>query len=557
MKIFFQKMNKTVKRSLVGLILLTTLGISAYKVDDRLFEIAKNLDIFATMYKELNALYVDEINPTKAMRVGIQAMLKELDPYTVFYPEDEIEDYFTMNVGTYNGIGATIEYFEGKHIVAMLYEDSPADKAGIKIGDRITKINNVDVTDKNDAEFGRLLKGQTGTSVKLSLDRTGQVKPLQISVGRDVIKTPNVPHYGMINDEVGYIQLTDFSKTAAKEIKTATLELKDKGMKNLVIDLRGNPGGLLNMAVEICNFYLPKNLLVVETKGKVKEWNYKYQTKEQPLDTEMPIVVLINGRSASASEIVSGTLQDYDRAVLVGQRSFGKGLVQITKDLSYNTKMKVTTSKYYIPSGRCIQAIDYGYRKSDGSFGKLPDSLRVPFKTKGGRLVLDGAGIDPDITTKSANQSEFVKALIKSKMIFYYANKYYFDNQNNKPKENFTLENRIMGEFDNWLKNQTYVYETADQKGIEALIKNSKESGEYAKMKSSLDELKKVADQNNQSLVMKNWEQIKESLEIEILSRYYYQKAMKFVAFEKDKDIQEALKLFANPQKYKSILAGK
>jgi carboxyl-terminal processing protease len=557
MKNFFLKTNKKLRLFLLGFLLMVTIGFSAYKVDDRLFEIAKNLDVFATMYKELNALYVDEINPTKAMRVGIQAMLKELDPYTVFYPEDEIEDYFTMNVGAYNGIGATIEYFEGKHVVSMLYEDSPADKAGIKIGDQVLRINNVDVTDKTDAEFGRLLKGQTGTSVKLSLDRVGQSKPLQISVGRDVIKTPNVPHYGMINDEVGYIQLTDFSRTAAKEIKTATLELKDKGMKNLVLDLRGNPGGLLNMAVEICNFYLPKNLLVVETKGKVKEWNYKYQTKEQPLDTDMPIVVLINGRSASASEIVGGTLQDYDRAVLIGQRSFGKGLVQITKDLSYNTKMKVTTSKYYIPSGRCIQAIDYGHRQADGSFGKLPDSLRVPFKTKNGRLVLDGAGIDPDITTKSADQSDYVKTLVKNKMIFYFANKYYFDNPNEKPKENFSLENKTMGEFESWLKNQKFVYETADQKGIDALIKSSKESGDYSKMKANLDDLKKVADLNTQGMVKKNWEQIKEALELEILSRYYYQKAMKFVAFEKDKDIQEALKLFGNPQKYKSLLAGK
>ncbi|MCP9754574.1 S41 family peptidase [Lacihabitans sp. CCS-44] len=557
MKNFFLKTNKKHRLFLLGFLLMGAIGFSAYKVDDRLFEIAKNLDVFATMYKELNALYVDEINPTKAMRVGIQAMLKELDPYTVFYPEDEIEDYFTMNVGAYNGIGATIEYFEGKHVVSMLYEDSPADKAGIKIGDQVLKINNVDVTDKTDAEFGRLLKGQTGTSVKLSLDRVGQSKPLQISVGRDVIKTPNVPHYGMINEEVGYIQLTDFSRTAAKEIKTATLELKDKGMKNLVLDLRGNPGGLLNMAVEICNFYLPKNLLVVETKGKVKEWNYKYQTKEQPLDTDMPIVVLINGRSASASEIVGGTLQDYDRAVLIGQRSFGKGLVQITKDLSYNTKMKVTTSKYYIPSGRCIQAIDYGHRQADGSFGKLPDSLRVPFKTKNGRLVLDGAGIDPDIATKSADQSDYVKTLVKTKMVFYYANKYYFDNQNEKPKENFSLENKTMGEFESWLKNQKFVYETADQKAIDALIKSSKESGDYTKMKSNLDDLKKVADLNTQGLVKKNWEQIKEALELEILSRYYYQKAMKFVAFEKDKDIQEALKLFGNPQKYKSLLAGK
>ena len=549
--------RKKIKRATIAFGVISVLGFSAYKADDRLFEIAKNLDVFATMYKELNALYVDEINPTKAMRIGIQAMLKELDPYTVFYPEDEIEDYFTQNVGAYNGIGATIEYFKGKHIVVMLYEESPADKAGIKIGDEVLKINGVDVTDKTDAEFGRLLKGQTGTNVKLALSRIGSSKPVELSVNRDVIKTPNVPHSGMINEEVGYIQLTEFSNTAAKEVKKATLDLKDKGMKKLIIDLRSNGGGLLQMAVEICNFYLPKGALVVETKGKVKEWNHKYQTMEQPLDTEIPIVVLINGRSASASEIVSGTLQDYDRAVLIGQRSFGKGLVQITKDLSYSTKMKVTTSKYYIPSGRCVQAIDYGHRSADGTVSKLPDSLRTVFKTKGGRTVLDGAGIDPDVVTNQAAMSDYVKQLGKDKVIFDYANKYYFEHPNDKPKENFTLSNKEMESFESWLKTQKINYLTPDQKSIDALIKTSKESGEYSKMKVNLEEIKKIADVNASGLSAKYKEQLRENLELEILSRYYYQKAMKFVAFEKDQDIQEALRLFSNPQKFKSILSGK
>jgi carboxyl-terminal processing protease len=551
------KLQKRLKIAIIGFFSASVLVFSAYTVDDRLFEIAKNLDVFATMYKELNALYVDEINPTKTMRVGIQAMLKELDPYTVFYPEDQIEDYFTMNTGAYNGIGASIEYFDKKHIVAMLYEDSPADKSGVKIGDNVLEINGINVSDKTDAEFGRLLKGQTGTSVKLTLERIGQSKPLIIKVDRGVVKTPNVPHFGMINEEVGYIQLTDFSATAAKEIKAATLELKDKGMKNLVIDLRGNPGGLLNMAVEICNFYLPKDKLVVETKGKVKEWNYKYSTKVQPLDIEMPIVVLINGRSASASEIVSGTLQDYDRAVLIGQRSFGKGLVQVTKELSYNTRMKVTTSKYYIPSGRCIQAIDYGHRKADGTLSKLPDSLRVAFKTNKGRIVFDGAGIDPDIVTNQDKQSDFVQNLVKTKMLFYYANSYYFAHQDIKPGENFTLNDAELAKFESWLRTQSFDYLTSNQKSIEMLEKTSKESGDYEAMKVSIDALKKVADAKSLGLVKKNWTEIKEALALEILSRYYYQKAMKFVAFDKDQDIQEALRLFKDPNKYKSILARK
>jgi carboxyl-terminal processing protease len=544
-------------KTLSLLVILGSFGLFAYKTDDRLFDIAKNLDIFATLYKELNASYVDEINPTKAMRTGIQAMLKELDPYTVFYPEDEVEDYFTMNTGSYNGIGATIEYFEGKHIVVMLYEGSPADKAGIKIGDEVTSINGVDIVSKTDAEFGRLLKGQKGTNVKLQVFRSGTDKKMDFSVGRDVVKTPTVPHTGMVKGDVGYIQLTEFNATASKEIKAAVLELKDKGMKKLILDLRGNGGGLLQMAIEICNFFIPKGQLVVETKGKVKEWNQKYTTGAQPLDVEMPIVVLINGRSASASEIVSGTLQDYDRAVLVGSRSYGKGLVQITKPLSFNTSFKVTTSKYYIPSGRCIQAIDYGNRAADGTVSKLPDSLRSIFKTKGGRPVLDGAGVDPDITTSQELNSEYTKAIIKQKLTFKYANKYYFENINQKPKENFGISNPEMDTFENWLSKQKNTYKTPEQKYLENLNKAAKESGELSKMKSNIDELSKLADNAANQLSRKNRDQLRRELESEILSRYYYQKVMKFAALEKDEDIIKAIEVLNNQTKYNALLGKK
>ncbi len=547
-----------VKRVKIGVLsLVAILGFVAFRADDRLFEIARNLDVFSTMYKELNAFYVDEVNPTKVMRIGIQAMLKELDPYTVFYPEDEIEDYFTMNVGAYNGIGATIETVGDKHTVVMLFEESSADKMGIKIGDEILKIDGIDVSGRSEAEFGRLLKGQTGSNVKLDIKRFGEIKPMSFKLTRGVVKTPNVPNYGMINDEVGYILLTDFSQTAAKEIKSATLEMKSKGMKKLILDLRANPGGLLNMSIEICNFFLPKQLLVVETKGKVKEGNRKYMTEEPPLDTEMPVVVLINGKSASASEIVSGTLQDYDRGVLIGQRSFGKGLVQITRDLSYNTKMKITTSKYYIPSGRCIQAIDYGHRAADGSLAKVPDSLKVAFKTKNGRIVYDGGGVEPDIITNSSELSDFTSALISERLIFDYATKYYFENQNTKPSENFILKESDFTNFETWLKQQNFKFKTKDQKNISKLEKEAKENGEYQKMKVSIDELNKIANMSAASLVSKNKEDIKRRLELEILSRYYYQKAMKFVSFEKDQDVQTALDLFKDMNKYKSILAGK
>jgi carboxyl-terminal processing protease len=538
-------------------VLLGSLGLFAFKADDRLFEIAKNLDIFATLYKELNANYVDEINPTKAMRTGIQAMLKELDPYTVFYPEDEIEDYFTMNTGSYNGIGASIEHFEGKHIVVMLYEGSPADKAGVKIGDEVNTINGVDVVSKTEAEFGRLLKGQKGTNVKLQIFRPGTDKKMDFTVGRDVVKTPTVPHTGMVKGDVGYVQLTEFNATASKEIKAAVLDLKDKGMKKLILDLRGNGGGLLQMAIEICNFFIPKGQLVVETKGKVKEGNQKYATTAQPLDIEMPIVVLINGRSASASEIVSGTLQDYDRAVLVGSRSYGKGLVQITKPLSFNTSFKVTTSKYYIPSGRCIQATDYGNRAADGTVSKLPDSLRSKFKTKGGRPVLDGAGVDPDITTSQELNSEYTKAIIKQKLTFKYANSYYFTNINQKPKENFGLSNPEMEAFETWLAKQKNTYKTPEQKHIESLQKAAKESGELSKMKTGIDELGKMADNAAAQLSRKNRDQIRKELESEILGRYYYQKVMKFAALEKDEDIIKAMEILNNQSKYNAILGKK
>jgi carboxyl-terminal processing protease len=548
-------MRKKIK--VLGIGLAVCCALVAFKPDDRLFEIAKNLEVFATLYKELNSLYVDEINPTKAMRAGINAMLKDLDPYTVFYPEDEIEDYFTMNTGSYNGIGANVELHEKQHLIVMIYEGSPADKAGLKIGDEIRSINGVDIINRNTAEFGRLLKGQKGTQVKLGVFRKGSNKKMDFSVARDVIKTPNVPHTGIVKDDIGYIQLTEFSATAAKEIKTAMMDLKAKGMKKLILDLRGNGGGLLNQAIEICNFFIPKGQLVVETKGKVKEWNQKYNTMQEPTDLEMPIVVLINGRSASASEIVSGTLQDYDRGVLIGSRSFGKGLVQLTKPLSYNTSFKVTTSKYYIPSGRCIQAIDYGNRSEDGTVTKLPDSLRTLFKTKGGRPVLDGAGVDPDIVSSLESVSDYTKSLIKQKLIFEYANDYYFKNQNNKPAENFSLGAADIEKFEIWLSTQNNTYKTAQQKHIEAYINAAKADGDFTKIKNHAEELLRIANAEASNLAKKNRNQIKKELEAEILMRFYYQKVMKFSALEKDEDIIKAIEVLNNPVRYKQILGKK
>jgi carboxyl-terminal processing protease len=540
---------------LLSLVVMSSTVFFAFKHDDRLFEIAKNIEVFVNVYKEVNGLYVDEINPTRAMRIGIEAMLKELDPYTVFYPEDMIEEYLTMNVGTYNGIGANIDLHQGKHIVEVVYEGSPADKMGIKVGDEIQKINGVDVIGRKAEEFGRLLKGQKGSTVKLSVLKYGEKKNSEISVVRGDIKVNNVPHFGMINEEVGYVQLTSFMNAASgREIRAAVQEMKGKGMKSLILDLRGNPGGLLQLAVEINNFFLPKGIQVVEMKGRAADQNHKFLTERQPEDTDMPLVILIDAKSASASEIVSGALQDMDRAVIIGQRTFGKGLVQITRNLSYNTQVKVTTAKYYIPSGRCVQAIDYGHRNADGSFPKLPDSLRTAFKTKAGRVVYDGAGIDPDIVTGKSEQSDYVKALVSQNMIFDFATKYYHENKEKVPQEGFFLSDAEFKNFESWLKTQKLDYKTPEQLAVEEL---SKKAENPVAIQNQLSQIQKVANTNAEQLLSQNAYDVRSLLESEILSRYHYQKAMKFASFDRDKDIQAALKLFKNPSEYKAILKQK
>ncbi|WP_304238642.1 S41 family peptidase [Jiulongibacter sediminis] len=548
---------KKIYKYLFGLFLVSTLVFTGFKYEDRYFEIAKNLDIFATLFKELNSLYVDEINPTKAMNTSITAMLKELDPYTNFYPEDMIEDYRTMNAGKYNGIGATIESRFGEHTVVMVYQYSPADKSGMKIGDVVTHINGVSLAGRDSDELGRLLKGQTGTRAKLTVERFGEKKPLEISVERDVVKTPNVPHYGMIDDEVGYIQLKDFSATAATEIKAAFDEMEGEGMKKLILDLRGNPGGLLNQAIEICNFFIPKGELVVETKGKVAQWNKKYLSLRNPVDLEIPIVVMVNSSSASASEIVSGTLQDYDRGVIVGQKSFGKGLVQSTRPLTFNTQLKVTTAKYYIPSGRCIQAIDYSHRNPDGSVGKVPDSLKSTFYTKNGRAVYDGGGVDPDIFVEPKELSELTNQLISEGAIFDFATKYYHENKNNVPEDGFIVSDPLYQQFLAFTEAQGFNYVNdaeqalSDLEGIAETEKGYKEFGaELSTLRQKLNSKKKADFQTFK-------EEIKDELALEILSRFHYDKVMKFVSFEKDAEVQESLKILKDTDRYRSILKGK
>lgn len=534
--------------------LLLAGGLTAFNQDDRFFEIARNLDIYATMFKELNMYYVDEVNPNRMVKTSIDAMLKTLDPYTNFYAEDEIEDYMTMTTGRYNGIGALVGQRQGKSIVLMIYEGTPAEKSGLRIGDEIVKVDGVNVKDRKDADAGKLLRGQTNTNVKLSVKRYGQKDPLELTVARDVVKMTNVPYYGMITDEVGYVDLKDFTATASREVRQAVIELKGKGMKKLILDVRENPGGLLNMAIDISNLFVPKDSEVVTTKGKVQEWNKTYTALAPPLDLDIPIVVLANSRSASAAEIVAGVIQDYDRGVLIGQRTYGKGLVQTTRDLSFNTKMKITTAKYYIPSGRCIQAIDYSHRNPDGSVGKIADSLRTAFKTKAGRVVYDGGGVLPDIVTEAPNPTPVAISLTNKGLIFDYAVKYRNDHPTIKPAREFHLTEAEYQEFANWLKDKEYDYTTQVEKDLGALEASAKKEKFFDQIQDQLKALKTRMGHSKDADLVTFKEELKGMLENEIAGHYYLQKGIKEASFSTDPEMKAALDLFKDMKKYEGIL---
>jgi carboxyl-terminal processing protease len=548
---------KRIKKFTLGLAIMLGVSLAAFKVDDRYFEIAKNLDIYATLFKELNSFYVDEVNPNKLIKNSIDATLKQFDPYTVFYAEDDIEDYMTMTTGKYNGIGAIVANREGKRIVVMIYEDAPALKGGLKIGDEIIKIEGVDVAQRKEIDTEKLLKGQTGTEVKITVKRMGSEKPLDLKIARGVVKMENVPYYGMVSSDVGYIILEDFSATAAREIRAAFFELKGKGMKQLILDLRGNPGGLLNMAVDISNFFIPKDQLVVETKGKVSEWNKKYNTLNAPIETDMPIAVLINSTSASASEIVSGVIQDYDRGVLIGQKSYGKGLVQTTRDLSFRTKLKITTAKYYIPSGRCIQAIDYSNRNADGSVGKVPDSLKTAFKTRSGRTVYDGGGVDPDVKLEAPILAPITLSLLNKSLIFDYATKFASEHESIKPAKEFELSEEEYQAFVKWVGSKPYDYSTQMERDLKNLEASAKKEKFYESLEEQLNALKKKLSHSKEQDIVLFRDEIKHQLEREIVGRYYLQKGQREFSFKRDQEVKEALRLFKDTARFQNILSGK
>ncbi|MFD2512670.1 S41 family peptidase [Pontibacter locisalis] len=544
------------KKSIAGVLIgILTLGLFSFKTDsERYFEIARNLDVFATLFKEVNTFYVDDVPPSKMMRTGIDAMLKSLDPYTNYIPEDDIEDFRTMTTGQYGGIGAIVGSRDGKITIQMPYEGSPAHKAGLVIGDEILKVNGVNVSGKSTTDVTKLLKGQANTSVKLDVRSYGQSKIRTVELVRANIMVDNVPYYGMIDDQIGYFQLSGFTVDASKEVKMAVQKLKEMGAKKIIFDLRDNPGGLLHEAVNISNVFVDKGKDIVSTKGKVKEWNKTYKALDEPLDIDIPLVILTSSRSASASEIVAGVMQDYDRAVLVGERTFGKGLVQATRPLSYNSQLKVTTAKYYTPSGRCIQAIDYAHRNEDGSVGKTPDSLRVAFKTAGGRVVYDGGGINPDVEVKRTDYSEIIKTIARNGYFFDYANKYKVSHASIAPAKQFKLTDQEYQQFVEFLADKDLSYTTNVESELLELTAKAKDDKHYDDIKNELEAIKSKVSHNKSQDLMRFKPEIKEMLEAEIASRYYLQKGYVESSFDDDPNILMAKQVLNDSNKYNSYL---
>lgn len=521
---------------------------------DRYFEIARNLDIFATLFKEVNTYYVDEVNPNTLVKTGIDAMLVNLDPYTYYIPEDEVEDYRTLNTGQYGGIGAVTREFGTHTIITMMYEGYPAVRGGLKIGDEILKMDEVDLAKISTDEANHLMRGQVGTPVTLTIKRYGVKDPFKLEFKREKIKVNNVPYYGMIAPTVGYVQLADFTPDAGKEVKNALVALKEKGAKGIVLDLRGNPGGLLFEAVNICNLFLPKGKLVVTTKGKIPDSNIKYETLNAPVDLEIPVAVLINRGSASASEIVAGTLQDYDRAVIVGEKSYGKGLVQLNRPLSYNSQVKITTAKYYTPTGRCIQVLDYSHRRPDGSVESIPDSLKKPFTTSKGRTVYDGGGIDPDLLVKMPEASALTQVLYSNGLIFDYATMYASRHPSIPEARNFNLSDAEYEEFVTWVKSKEFSYRTSLEVQLSKLVEQAKAERYYNDIKTSLDQIAAQVRDNRKNDLSLYREEIRKLLEEDIVSRYYLEKGQVEVSFRQDDEVRKAIEVVSTPAQYNKIL---
>ena len=544
-----RKMNMNLKMlSIVFVAFFAGVGFNSAPNHEKYFEISKNIEIFTNLYKEINTYYVDDVDPAKLMRIGVDAMLESLDPYTNYISESEIEGFRYITEGKYNGIGALFRKIEGKITITEPWEGQPAQKAGLKAGDVIVSIDGKSTEGKSTEDVSNILKGYPGTELTMEVQRIGESKAKKITLVRDEVSVPNVPYSGVISDGIAYVALTTFTRNAGKNVGDALKKIKEENpdLKGVVFDLRGNGGGLLTEAVNVSNVFVPKNELVVTTKGKVKDWDRSFKTLNRAVDEEIPLVVLIDNGSASASEIVSGVIQDLDRGVLLGQRSYGKGLVQNTRDVGYNSKVKLTTAKYYIPSGRCIQSVKY----DNGEPLDIPDGERTPFKTRNGRKVLDGGGVKPDVMVGENDEERIIKSLKSKYLIFQFVNQYI----NNVPAID-DVANYSFNDFDKFvqfLADKNYSYQSESEKLLNELKAKAEE--ESYTLSSELEVISKKISEVKKEDIMKYKKSLNNLIEKEIASRYLYQKGKIQMGLKNDQEIKDAIDLINNPSKYKEVL---
>lgn len=555
-----KELTKKTKLMIIGCgLALGSAGFWSFTASDDYFEVSKNLSIFSSIYKELNVFYVDETQPGELMKTGIDAMLESLDPYTNYIPESDIEDYRFQISGEYGGIGALIRSVDGVVTITEPYEGFPAHQAGLMAGDIIVSVNGESVEGKTTSQVSEVLKGQSGTSVVLKVKRAindTEYETFEKELSREEIKIPDVPYYGMIDDKTGYVKLTSFTQTAATQVRAALNDLKEtRGMEQVIFDLRDNGGGLLVQAVDIVNFFVGKGELVCETKGRIEEMNSTYYTLNSAWDEEMPLVVLVNDHSASASEIVSGSIQDLDRGVIVGERTYGKGLVQQTKDIDFGAMLKLTVAKYYIPSGRCIQELDYSSRV-DGEVHEIADSLLHKFETRNGRPVYDGRGITPDVTVELEPYSRLTATLVAYNYIFDYATWYRRNHDEIPEAGDYAMSDSEYEAFMTYLEDKEYDYTTMTEEGLSDL-QDIAESEKYLEdLETEFQALLAKMDERKRNDLSKFKDEIMELLQGEIVSRYYYQTGRVEFSLANDPYIMEALDLFADTERYNEILAG-
>jgi len=553
---------KSVKNKFFFFALSLALLMGLLSVADNFFELSKSIDLYASVYKEVNNYYVDEVEPSKLMRSSIDGMLKTLDPFTNYFSINQIENAKMQQGGKFGGLGIDIEMMNQQPVIVGVWQNQPADRAGMKVGDVILSIDGASTNDKKKEDVERFLIGQPKSTVQLQLERKVSLtdkKIVQLQLTREEIQETNVPFFGMVNEEVGCIKLKIFNENAARDVKVAFDSLKrtQPAMKGLILDLRGNPGGLLIEAVNLVNLFIEKNQLVVTTKGKVSEWNNTFNTQNEPTDLKIPIVVITNSSSASASEIVSGSLQDYDRGVVLGQRTYGKGLVQVTKPLSYNTMLKVTTAKYYIPSGRCIQALNYSEKNEDGSVKRIPDSLKVAFKTKNGRPVWDGGGVEPDVVMEKPTQSKLATTLISRNYLLDFATLYALQHPTIAEAGAFKLSAKDYEDFVAFVKNKDYTYKTDTDEKLAALKTVSTEEKYYESLKTSLETVQQKLSQIRAQELQTQREEIITLLENEIVGRYYYAYGKVKKSYQNDPEVAKAIELLLQPAKYNELLSAK